>query len=234
MNRPMKNQYFKVSGCKGFTLLEVLVAVLIFSIIIFTLFATFNGFMITSKKITREVSQGEKIRNTLKRICLDLEQLYALQRPRYSKPEFDSDPDPFRLVGEEAGVEGKVFSSVTFSSLSHAKTGKDLRQGVARISYYVKANENNTLDLYRADSLEPYPEEMESCADHLLCEDISAFELFYKDINGDEYRYWDSESDEFKFGFPASVHLKIGLNFQKKNRVFGTAINLISARGPIE
>lgn len=234
MNRRMKNQYSKEHACKGFTLIEVLVAMLIFSIIIFTLFASFNGFMITSKNITREISQSEKIRNTLKRICQDFEQLYALPRPRYSKPEFDSDPDPYRLVGKEAGGWGKIFSSVTFSSLSHAKTGKDLRQGVARISYYVKQNKNNTFDLYRADSLGPYPEEVESCADHLLCKDISAFELFYKDINGDEYRYWDSESDEFKFSLPVSVHLKIGLNFREKNQVFGTAIKLTSARGPIE
>lgn len=228
------NKRTKTPDCHGFTLIEVLVAVMIFSIVIFTLFSAFNGFMITSEDITRNVSQSGKMRNALKRICLDFEQLYVLKVPRYSKPEFNSDPDPYRFVGKEASVGQKIFSAVTFTSLAHAITGKDPGQGVARISYYVKENENDTYDLYRADSLPPYPADLGSCNDHILGKEISEFEIFYTDINGDEHRYWDSESDEFNYIFPASVSLKILFNSQGKNQVFETSIKLISARSPIE
>ena len=234
MNKRAKTSCCNGLICDGFTLIEVLVAVMIFSIVIFTLFSSFDGFMSTSENITRNVSQSGKMRNTLKRICLDFEQLYVLKVPRYSKPEFNSDPDPYRFVGKEVSVGQKIFSSVTFSSLAHAITGKDLRHGVVRISYYVKENENDTFDLYRADSLPPYPAALESCKDHILGKDISEFEISYTDINGDEYRYWDSESDEFKYIFPASVSLKILFNSQGKNQVFETSIKLISARSPIE
>jgi len=218
----------------GFTLIEVLVAMLIFSIVMITLFSSFKAFIITSENITREVSQNEKMRNVLKRICLDFEQLYVLKVPRYKKPEFNSEPDPYRFVGNEVGVGQKIFSSVTFASLAHVKIGKDLHRGVAKISYYVKENENNSFDLFRADSLPPYPVDIESCADHLLGEDILEFGIFYTDINGDEHRYWDSESDEFQYIVPASVNLRILFNSQGKKQMFETSVKLISARAPIE
>ncbi len=233
MNKMAKTSFCRGLTCHGFTLIEILIAVMIFSIVISTLFSSFNGFMITSENITRNVSQSGKMRDALKRICLDFEQLYALRVPRYSKPVFNSDPDPYRFVGKENRVGKKNFSSVTFASLAHAITGKDPRQGVAIISYYVKENEDG-YDLYRADSLPPYPEGLESCADHLLGKDISEFEMSYTDINGDESPYWDSESDEFKYIVPASVSLKIVFNSQGKNQVFETSIKLIQARIPIE
>ena len=231
------NKMAKTSCCNGphgFTLIEVLVAVMIFSIVIFTLFSSFSGFMITSKNITRNISQSAKMQTTLGRICLDFEQLYVLRVPRYSKPEFNSDPDTYSFVGKEVRVGQKIFSSVTFASLAHAITGKDPGQGVARISYYVKENENDTYDLYRADNLPPYPADPSSCKDHILGKDILEFKITYTDINGEESPHWDSESDEFNYIAPASVSLEIMFNSQGRHQTFETSVDLIGARTPIE
>lgn len=214
--------------------MELLIAVLIFSIIIFTLFASFQAFMKTSETIVRDISQSEKMHLAIKRIHLDFEQLYVLKMPQYSKPEFDSDPDPYRFVSQEVTLDQKNFSSIGFTSLAHVKTGKDLRHGVARISYYIKEKENNTFDLYRGDKLQPYPEELESCADHVLAEDISGFEISFTDVHGDKHRHWDSDSKEFQYTVPAIVSLKLVFNSQGAGQVVETAVRLLAARSPIE
>ena len=214
--------------------MEVLVSVLIFSIIILTLLSSFKAFIISSEGIKEDVSYNEKIRDLLKRIHMDIESLVVLQPPRYKKPEFNSDPDPYRFIGEKVILGQNIFSSMIFTSLAHAKLGPDQRTGVARIAYYLKENENNTYDLFRADSLPPFPEELESCSDPILCKDISKFEVVYTDLKGNEHGYWDSDTEEFQYTFPVSIVLKIALGSGEKQQMFETSMGLVSGRAPIE
>lgn len=214
--------------------MEILVSVLIFSIIALILFSSFKAFIISSESIKEDVTHSEKIKNVFKRINRDLESLVVLQPPRYKKPEFNSEPDPYRLIGEEVSVGQNMVSSMIFTSLAHAMLGTDNRAGVARIAYYLKENENNTYDLYRADSLPPFPEEVTSCSDPILCNDISGFEVVYTDFKGDEHRYWDSDAQEFKHTFPASIHLKIVFGSGERQQTFETAMGIVSGRAPIE
>jgi len=232
-NSPTNNDLPK-DGCAGFTLVEVLVSIMIFAILILVLFSSFKAFIISSENLMDEVRYSETIRNIVRRINMDLESLYVLQAPRYKKPEFNSDPDPYRLTGWEAAIGQNVFSSLEFTSIAHAMLGLEQRPGIARMSYYVRENENNTYDLYRADSLWPFPEEVESCSDPILCREISGFEILYMDFNGDEYKYWDSDAKEFGYTFPKSIHVKIVLGSGEKQQIFETSIGLVSGRTSLE
>ena len=228
MNSPTKD------NSRGFTLVEILIAVLIFSIIISILFSSFKAFIISSEKVKEEIAHSEVIKNVFKRISMDFESIFILQPPRYKKPQFNSDPDPYSFVGKEVTVGQQVVSSMVFTSLAHAKLGVNQRDGVARIAYYLKENENNMYDLYRADALPPFPEEPESCSDPVLCRDISGFEVLYKDFNGDEYRFWDSEAEEFKYTFPVSIDMKIIFGSEQRQQVSVITIGLVTEREPIE
>jgi general secretion pathway protein J len=221
-------------GIRGFTLIEIMIALMIFAVIISALFSTFNAFIISSETIKDEVLHSEKIRNVFKRIRLDLESVFVLQKPRYKKPEFNSDPDPYRFVGEEVAIGQDVVSSIVFPSFAHVKFGEDQRTGVARIAYYVKKNQNNSYDLYRADVLSPFPEDIESCSDPVLCQNIFRFEVLYKDVNGDAHKSWDSDAQEFGHTFPASVDLKITFGDGEKKQVSLISVGLVSGREPIE
>ncbi len=232
-NSPANNDLIK-HRCPGFTLVEVLVSILIFSIIIAVLFSSFRAFIISGESLKDQVVNTETIRNVLKRIHMDIESLYVLQTPRYKKPELNSDPDPYRLTGREVTTGQDLFSFLEFTSKAHAMIGLDQRQGIARIAYYVRENENNGYDLYRADSLGPFPEELESCDDPILCRDVSGFEISYMDFNGDEYKYWDSEAKEFRYTFPKSIHLKIILGSEERQQFFETSIGLVSGRASID
>jgi len=220
--------------CKGFTLIEVLIATMIFSIIIIALFSSINSFVISSQTVKENIAHIEKIRDVIKRITRDIEALYVLQPPRYKKPEFNSEPDPYRLTGEEVIMGQSVVSTISFASLAHTISGDDQRLGVARIVYYLKENENNLYDLYRSDSLPPFPKEQKLCSDPVLCRNISEFKIVYRNFKGDEYSFWDSDEQEFQFTFPASIDLKITFGSEEKSKVFETSFAMIAGREPIE
>ncbi len=218
----------------GFTLLEVLVAVLIFAIVMSTLFTTFNAFLVSAETVKNEVIYTETIKNVFKRISLDLESLFVLQPPAYQKPEFNSDPDIYRFVGQETSVGQTSVSSMMFASLCHIRFGDDPGQGIARIHYYLKPDENDLYTLYRSDTLPPSTEEIESCYDPVLCRDVSGFEIVYRDFNGEEYRSWDSDDQAFGYTFPASIDVKITFGPGEKPRIFTGSVRPGTGRVPIE
>lgn len=219
---------------QGFTLVEVLVAILIFSVVVTILFSSFNAFIISSKNAKAEVEQSEKIRQVFKRIRMDFESIFVLQPPRYKKPEFNSDPDPYRFVGKTVIDGQQVISSMIFPSLAHVRFSPDQRGGVARIAYYLKENNNNLYDLCRADRLLPFPEETASCPDPVLCRDVSSFEVVFQDLNGNTHTEWDSESETFQYTFPEQVHLKIYFGAGENRRGTFISIDLKTKREPIE
>jgi general secretion pathway protein J len=219
---------------RAFTLVEILIAILIFSVVMATLFSSFKAFILSSENIKEEVEYSEKIRNIFKRIKIDLESIFILQPPRYKKPQFNSDPDPYSFVGNEVTLGQQIVSTLVFPSFAHAQFGADLRTGVARIAYYLKENKNNGYDLYRADALPPFPEDLESCFDPVLIKDISGFKVVFKDVNGDEYTYWNSDDEAVKYTFPASIDFTIIFGTGEQIRVFETSIGLVPGREPIE
>ncbi len=219
---------------QGFTLLEILIAILIFAVVIATLFSSFKAFIISSEGVKKNVLKIAAITNLYKRVSLDFESIFVLQKPRYKKPGFDSEPDPYSFTGSEENIGQEKGSFVVFSSLAHAKFGDDQRSGVAKIAYYVRENENKGLDLCRADILPPFPHEIKSCTDPILYKDISGFEVIYKDFSGDEFRYWDSEAGEFNYTFPSTVDLKLTFGARDQQQIYLISFDIIPQRQPIE
>jgi len=222
------------SDYQGFTLLEILIAMSIFAIVIAMLFSTFNAFIISGKKVKEDILQIDNITNIHKRITFDLESIFMLQTPRYKKPGFDSEPDAFGLVGTRETIGQKAVAFLTFSSLAHAKLGQDQRSGVTRIAYYVRKNENNSLDLCRADVLSLLPKDIKSCTDPVLFQNISGFEIVYKDKNFDEYKYWDSDSREFQYTFPSNIDLKIIFGSKENRQITVISVDIVPERKTIE
>ena len=224
----------RIKCYRGFTLLEILIAILIFAVVISTLFSSFKAFIISSEGVKKDVLQKEKINNIYKRINLDLESMFVLQPPRYKKPGFDADPDLYGFIGNEETLGQDTVSSMVFTSLAHAKFGDEQRSGVARIAYYVREDENSDLELCRADMLPPFTQEIKSGADPILCRNIQDFEILYYDYNGDEYSNWDSEIQEFHYTFPSKIDLKITFGTKEQPQIYLMSFDIIPGRLPIE
>jgi len=215
----------------GFTLVEILVAMVIFSVTLLTLFSSFRAFLTSGSLVSDEITQTEQLRMGLKRIVLDLENIFIVEVPRHSKPSYNSDPDEYRFQASLSQVKGNPFSRLSFTSLNHAKIGLNPIDGVARIEYYVH-DHGDRLDLRRSDRLPPYPDAGDPCSDPILFKDISEFTLTYENLAGEASDTWDSESKEVHFMFPDRVKIRVGL--KASGRIIETAVTLPVNRQAIQ
>ncbi len=214
----------------GFTLIEIMIAVLIFGILMLTIFSSFRSFVLSSSMINGHIEQCEKADMLMNRVIIDLQALRIALPPEYAKPDsssrsqistsvsYDNEMDPFRFLGGESSVNGVSFSTLSFTSLAHISFGQDTRTGVARIGYYVRPNSDNGFDLCRSDTLDlsnrAGSEESSDC-DPVICRNITEFVLTYNHVDGDEYTQWDSESDEFGYTTPISIHIAVAFKTGK-------------------
>lgn len=215
----MKNRQLPDSE-RGFTLVEVLVAMAIFSLVLLAVFSSFDAFMASSRIIQNRQASGLAAEPGLKVMRADLMQVFATQVPQYRKPDLRGDPDDpqdkFRFYAGQTSAGGKQFSTLSFTSLSPIQFTCPLlgqESGVTRITYYVHAH-NDRLDLFRADRplfLDGDKMKTMPCTDPVLIRDIHSFDLAFHDAEEDEHSDWDSEEESFGYALPARVAIRIRL-----------------------
>ncbi len=219
---------------KGFTLMEILIAVVIFGVLMITLFTAFNSFISSTTAVSRTLTEDERVRSLLELLEMDLTALYITRPPRYIRPETNSDGDPFRFKGTQEDISGITVSRLGFASLNHLSFGTMHHPGVARIVYYARANDEEKIDLCRSDRLRPFDDPGESPCDPVLIRNIQGFELSYVDAEGDEQTDWDSDSSTSGYTVPLSVKIKITLKTQGSSRIIQTEIPLVVSREALE
>ena len=227
----MKACYQSIS-VRGFTLVEVLIATLMFGIIVTTVFASYRSVFVSAPIIESNIGIYEMSSTCLGRIALDLRSITITLPPAYKKPEFDSEPEPYRVVASAEG--GDSTPRLQFASLAHLPLEQSSREGVAQIVYYERPTDDGIFQLLRADNLYPYPSFEEDDRDPILCEMVKRLEITYVDEEGIDYDYWDSESDEFDYATPAAINFLIELVQNGAASVFETRVSLPVVRGSLE
>jgi general secretion pathway protein J len=219
---------------QGFTLLEVIITVFIFSIVLSTLFVSFNTILSTADAIDTDASSYEMGKNCLDRMIIDLTAVHVTRPPTYRVPDIDDPPEPYRFTGDSSQAGDETFGRLRFTALSHLPFENRLVDGIAEISYYVQETEEETYVLKRQDNLEPYPSFEEKYTDPILCRNIRSFTFTYFDAEGEAFENWDSEDEAYDRATPVAV--KIALTFGDENRqlVFETTVSLPVFREKIE
>ena len=217
------------SDINGFTLLEILVAMVIFSVTMMTLFSSVKTFLHSADQVKSELSVDGRFSTGLQIMAADLEQIFILQPPRYRKPGFNDDPDLYRFSGTDELVDGTLFSRLVFASTHHLNLGQDTRHGVARITYYVHP-QGNSFNLHRSDLLFPYDTEVNPCTDPILARDIHSFTLTFIAHQGDEHDFWDSDAESFEFALPARVTIALQMAPEPSGRQIDTGMTLPVSR----
>jgi general secretion pathway protein J len=199
---------------KGFTLLEVLVAMSILAVVMGLIFGTFEGVFSNSGHVNAGSDIYKMADNCLKRIGMDLKSLHVMQQPAYQVPDTHSNnSDLYRIEGKTESFGGGSFARMRFTSLAHLPMGGRHREGIAEIVYYIQEVGSGNYVLRRADRLYPYPETFEPTErDPVLCEQVLSFKLIYFDKEGREHEAWDSEADNYEYSTPKTIaiHLKVG------------------------
>ncbi len=228
----MKHRY-EHSG--GFTLLELLVAILLFSILASTLFVSYRTLFMGTRDFENGRIHYEMAQTCLSRIAKDLRALHINLPPQYTKPGMASPPGDYRVVGEQASTGSADFSRLRFTALAHLPPGgSPRRSGIAEIRYYVHTDRDGTTVLRRSDNLFPYPSFEEKMADPVLCEDIRSFTLRYYDESNEEHETWDSESADYKYAAPSGIEIELEVGNENTSRMFRTRIALPVVRKGIK
>lgn len=200
---------------RGFTLLEVLIAIFIFGIIIATLFGSFNAVFSTSDAIRDATDNYEMARNCLDRMMIDLESAYF---PMEYEPRELNEKDPDRIEGKR--------NELRFRTRAHvALEDKDNASKIAEVVYYLENGKDGNYLLKRADNLEPFHDSPEKkIGDPVLCERLKSLSFTYYDEEGKDHDHWESDSDNFKYATPKAIKIKIEFANETSSLFFETMI----------
>ena len=229
MNSDQKYRKIAIRGQKlnnGFTLVELMLAIVILGLVVTTVLASFNTVFSTTDALQSNSQIYEMAKNCLKQMSRDLESVYVAQPPIYKPPEFDDPPNDYRIVGLSEDTGGTGFAKIRFTSRAHLLLENTTRGGVAEIVYYLQAKEDGSRVLKRSDNIYPYPEFEEKGSDPVLCEWVKSVAFKYYDAEGSEYEAWDSESDEYEYATPTAIEIQLEIADSGGSQFFGTLIKL--------
>jgi len=210
---------------KGFTLIEILIAIFLFSIVATTIFGAYTQIFFSINNTENDALVYIMAKNCMDRILMDLSSIYVRDEWSWLNPEQrgeEDKPDPFRFIGENDGD----FSSLRFTSKSHVPIHDESPEGsLAVIKYYVNEDEEKMV-LRRCDEVDLVSGCMNSEEDPIIAEDISAFSLKYiyydpyaseDNDEVDEEDYWDSDSKDFKYATPRAVEIVLKIPDHKSD-----------------
>jgi len=219
----MKRKYV---SSDGFTLLEILVAVFIFAVTVSTIFGSFKAVLGNVNTIEEGTAQYEMAKHCLNRMVSDINSLYLTLPPIYSPPDFDDEPDPYRILGETDSIGSADFSKLRFTSRAHLPLENNTQNGIAQIVYYIQETADNRFVLRRSDTLYPYEPVKENQNDPILCENMVSLNFLYYDDEGTEHEFWDSDSEEFGYATPKAIKIKLKLGDEARALLLATMISL--------
>ncbi|TSA44665.1 MAG: prepilin-type N-terminal cleavage/methylation domain-containing protein [Deltaproteobacteria bacterium] len=205
---------------KGYTLIEILIAILILGIVLSTVYASYTGTFRIIGEIQEDAEVYGMARGALDRMVRDL-QSAALWRGAFT----------FKTKSYTLG--NREFMRLIFRSTAHIAFGdKEAPDGISVIEYGVEEGKEG-YTLLRIDSLYRDPEKESSPADgFLLCNRVEALTYTFYDELGKEHESWDSGTkivEVQKKRVPAAVLIRLSVineTDRKHPHLFMTRVRL--------
>ena len=174
---------------QGFTLIEILLAIFIFSVVLSAIYGSYTATFRVIDTVEKQATAYRQARIAMTRITEDLESSY------YS--ELVTDKEPF--VGTEGEAQGKRADTLRFISKAHLVfNDEELAAGKAQIFYDVREDETaDGLALYRHDTPELTIGSVEESEGLLLCDHLVEVLFSYFDAEGNEQSSWDAADTDF-------------------------------------
>lgn len=194
-------RFISADGRAGFTLLEILVAIIILSMVLTTVYAAYTGtFRIINQTQYSDAIYG-MARTALMRMTEDLASICT----------YDG---VYSFVSTSSEIGDTEFMNLTFLSSAHLSfDGRDA-SGISSISYTItEGSEDTGPILMREDVLYSgnNESETEEAGGHILCNQLQSLTYTFYDNNSESYETWDSNSETHRDKAPAVV--SISLNF---------------------
>lgn len=221
---------------KGFTLIEVLLAIFIFAVVISLIFTAYTGAIRIMNETDNQANISRMASIALERMTEDLE---SISTSTWIKPD-ETDGSPIlsgRFLGVNDEIDGISADRIRFLSKARvifADQGPS--GGEVEISYYLKQDEEEQgLILYRSETstFEASPEEGTGGLE--VCRGIRSLEITYLTGKGETVEEWDSTSLETNPLLPRIVFIILSFWDRTGEEIqaytFRTSVALPLARG---
>lgn len=191
----------------GFTLLEVLLAFFIFTILFITIYTSYSSSFKTVNMTENRMELYRRAAITLERISEDLQASYisVLLPNSFGRPAGYT-----RFLGEDKEINGHKADTVRFfSRLSPLFSEADETASGQLISYsLVQGDHEDELILLRTENPE-FIDEAEEREGLVLSDSLYAVNFIYVDGLGEQHESWDSDSEEFGQRLPRMVTIEL-------------------------
>ncbi|MBW1635669.1 MAG: type II secretion system protein [Deltaproteobacteria bacterium] len=212
---------------EGFTLVELLLAIFIFSIVISTVYGSYRATFHVVNGTEKKMVTAAKALVVLDRIVDDLSSLVQ------GKEGY--------LIGKQRDVSGMRGDNLTFVSSVHIGLVKeDNLAGPTTIEYSTEADEvTGLINLYRSDSslMPGIAETVDEVRKYLLCDGLKEVRFVYFGNEGAESEEWQNQEGESEEGgqvFPVMVTVVLQFadtSESKEISTFTTSVALARING---
>ena len=224
---------------KGFTLLEVLIAMSIFAVVLSMLYTVYTGTFRNIEETESQADLYQMARIVLERMTEDLESVYMVAQKKTSDDEEEA-AQPARFVGTMTETEGRRLDTLRFASKAHIFFDvEEPYAGTAENVYFVRENSEEVggYTLYRSDKANFEQSEEEGTGGWILSDRLHAIRFIYYDEEGGAHDSWDSTEETFKDKLPSgvSILLELANRTDPESPVkFMTGVTLPMSRGEYE
>lgn len=193
---------------RGFTLIEILIAILIMGMVLTTVYAAYSGTMTLVQEMENENNVYKMARVTMDRIICDLSSVQSFG-------------GAFELRSDKESRNNREWGSLYFRSAGHLAFSETVVDGGdAQIGYFAEEDTGGGYSLRRSDRLNYQgTKEKSKSSSYLICRNIDSLIFKFYDVKGNEYDSWDSSSSrsEQKNKAPAAIKIQLNIaNFGNK------------------
>ncbi len=212
---------------KGFTLIEILLAFFIFSILFITIYSSYIGSFNTINMTESRMELYRKAAIAMSRISEDVQASYISILP----PDSFGEPTGYtQFLGEDKDVNGRDADSMSFFSRIGPLFSDEIDMATGQLISYdvIQGGEENELVLLRSENSE-FIDESEEREGLTLCDGLQAINFTYFDNDGEPHESWDSDSEESGGALPYMVSVSFQfLNYENPDAplTFMTSIAL--------
>jgi prepilin-type N-terminal cleavage/methylation domain-containing protein len=211
----------------GFTLIEVLLALMMFGIIAAAVFASFAAISSGVDK-GRDSSELYQIgRGVLQRLAQDLATAYRFRSTKCTAdtPSYICEP----LKGEDGGVDGLPRDRLMFLTIAtRLSATPTAARRICNVCYYIGQNTQGVGALFRYEECtldDKAPDRCSGTQEPLeLSDAVIGLNLTYYDDEAEEHETWPV--DEANGALPCRVRIELLLQYASRSERFATLVRL--------